>query len=240
MLEPVIDGTSWWDVQGVWVEPVNERRQGISGVQRVVDSQGAVYYVKRQTNHLYRSLRYPRGRPTLLREWLNLQFCAARGIPTAPPQFFDMRKSVRGWEAVLVTRGLDGFISLEDGIRGGRWTCTERRKILLALAELLVPLHRAGRKHGHLYPKEILVRTEPELSVALLDWEVARYVGLARWAAQSDLARLWRSLIALDVGDADRRAFLERYCALAGLHDLQLRGVPALTDEPSCSRPSAT
>jgi len=221
-------GPSWWDVRGEWAEPPNERRNGTSGVQRVVDPQsGATYFVKRPVNHLYRSLRHPSGRPTLLREWRNLQRCAKLGVPTAVPLFFDMRVGAAGWEAVLVTQALEGYASLEQGLREGRWSAPRRQQILLKVAEAIAPLHLAGRKHGHLYPKEIFVRDGASVAVAFLDWEVARWVGLPRWAAQSDLARLWRSLAELGVGDDDRRAFFSHYRSLTGLSNLRLRGVAA-------------
>ncbi len=224
-------GCTWWDAEGEWVEPPNVRRNGFSGVHRVTDARtGTAYYVKRQTNHLYRSLRYPTGRPTLLREWLNLRRCAALGIPVAAPVFFDMRRGQEGWEAVLVTRALENYASLEHHLRHAGWTAAQRRAVLLALAAMLAPLHMAGRKHGHLYPKEIFVRTAPSVDVILLDWEVSRYAGSVRWAAQSDLGRLWRSLIDMGVPESERAEFLRYYQGLTGLANLRLRGVPALRE----------
>lgn len=217
----------WWSVQGEWVEDVNQRRGGTSGIQRIVDAHsGALYYIKRQVNHLYRDLRFPGGRPTLLREWLNLHRCAELGVPTATPVFFDMRKGTGGWEAVLVTRGLDGYVSIEEGVSRQLWTREQWHEILIVLAQVLAPLHRARRKHGHLYPKEVFVRTRPAIAIALLDWEIGRYVGRRRWAAQSDLGRLWRSLMELGVSDEDRRLFLAHYQSLTCMHDLSLRGIP--------------
>ncbi|MVW77462.1 lipopolysaccharide kinase InaA family protein [Bordetella sp. 02P26C-1] len=218
---------SWWEAHGDWVEDVNQRRGGYSGIQKLPDPAGdRAYFVKRQVNHVYRDLRFPSGRPTLLREWLNIHRCAKLGVPTAEPVFFDMRKGAAGWEAVLVTRELPGYISLDEGIRKGRWTQAQRLDIWSALVRALAPLHRAGRKHGHLYPKEIFVRYESVAEIALLDWEIARYVGRSRWAAQSDLGRLWRSLIELGIGEAERRVFMDRYQAASGLGQLKLRGVP--------------
>lgn len=227
MPEKGLNASYWWTIQGQWVEDVNQRRGGTSGIQRIVDADsGSFYYVKRQVNHLYRDLRFPSGRPTLLREWLNLHKCAELGVPTAAPVFFDMRKGASGWEAILVTRGLDGYFSIEDGVSRRMWTRAQWREILIALAHAIAPLHRARRKHGHLYPKEVFVRTSPTIAIALLDWEIGRYVGRRRWAAQSDLARLWRSLASLGVSGDDRRAFLSHYESITGIRDLKLRGVP--------------
>lgn len=227
MSEIGLNAPYWWTIEGQWVEEVNQRRGGVSGIKRVVDADsGVTYYVKRQINHNYRSLRFPSGRPTLFREWSNLKRCAALGVTTPEPVFFDMRKGAQGWEAVLVTRGLHDYISLEEGITRAMWTAAEWQQILIALASALAPLHRSARKHGHLYPKEVFVRTRPTVSIAFLDWEMGRYVGSRRIAAQSDLARLWRSLIYLGVSDEDRRAFLSHYESITRIRQLKLRGVP--------------
>ena len=57
----------WWQKNGDWVEEPNVRRGGESGVQRLLDQSG-VLYAKKQVGHIYRSLLYPQGRPTVLRE----------------------------------------------------------------------------------------------------------------------------------------------------------------------------
>ena len=58
----------FWSQRGEWVEEPNVRRGGESGVQRIHASGGQLLYAKRQVGHFYRSLRYPFGRPTVLRE----------------------------------------------------------------------------------------------------------------------------------------------------------------------------
>ena len=76
----------WWSVTGEWVEEPNNRRGGFSGVPRVVLPQsGECYYVKRQRNHLFRSVRYPTGRPKLLREW--------QSMPSIRPNCWQRRSS---------------------------------------------------------------------------------------------------------------------------------------------------
>ncbi|OZI40290.1 InaA protein [Bordetella genomosp. 1] len=186
----------WWTVQGEWAEPPNYRRGGMSGVQRVTLEDGNAYYVKRQHNFLFRSLRYPLGAPTLLREWNNLQTFARLGVPTAPGVAFDMRREADGWHAMLVTRALDGYISLEEGFSCHRWDEPERARILTHVLDALAPLHSASRKHGHLYPKEVFVRPEADtVHVALLDLELSRRHLSRQRAARSDLRRLVNALL---------------------------------------------
>ena len=61
---------TWWACQGSWVEEPNQRRNGVSGVKILQqdDPTRPRLYCKRQTGHLYHSLRHPLGRPTILRE----------------------------------------------------------------------------------------------------------------------------------------------------------------------------
>lgn len=185
----------WWTVEGEWAEPPNYRRGGESGVQRVTLDSGDAYYVKRQCNFLYRSLRHPLGAPTLLREWRNLQRFASLGVPTAEMIAFQMRRVDDLWHAMLVTRALDGYVSLQDGLRRGLWDAGTRSAILPAVLDAIAPLHRARRKHGHLYDKEVFVRPADErVDVAFLDLELCRRHVSRRKAAESDLRRLIRSL----------------------------------------------
>ena len=189
----------WWNVQGEWVEPPNHRRGGDSGVQRVTLPDQQTYYVKRQHNFNYRSLSHPIGVPTLLREWRNLRLFAKLGVPTAQAVAFESRRINGVWQAMLVTRALDGYGSLHDGMQQGLWDANTRARVLTAVLDAIAPLHRSGRKHGHLYCKEVFVRTTGEqVDVAFLDLELCRRHITPRKAAESDLRRLFRSLC--DVG----------------------------------------
>ncbi|ARP90987.1 hypothetical protein CAL14_12370 [Bordetella genomosp. 9] len=207
--------SDWWSVQGEWAEAPNARRGGFSGVQRVVlRESGDCFYVKKQRNHVFRSLRYPSGRPTLLREWLSLRACARIGVPTPPVEFFDMHKAKDGWHAVLVTRGLQGYVSLKEGFGDRGWTAAQRIEALRAVAQALVSLHLARRKHGHLYPKEIFVdlSTSPP-AVAFVDWEMSRKCLTPAQAARSDVRRLLKSLCALGATTEEIEILLAEYRA---------------------------
>ncbi len=82
----------WWATQGPWVEEPNVRRSGTSGVQRVVHN-GTIVYVKRQTGHLYRSPRYPFGRPTVLREGRALTKLDQLDVAAPKPIFYGIRRT---------------------------------------------------------------------------------------------------------------------------------------------------
>ena len=60
----------WWQSPGTWVEPPNKSKGGLGGVRFVtLGPQGPSLYVKIQHGNLFRSLRYPLGRPAAVREW---------------------------------------------------------------------------------------------------------------------------------------------------------------------------
>jgi hypothetical protein len=67
------DFEALWSVSTDWHEAPNERRGGWSGVSRHVLADGSAIFLKRQENHLCRTLRHPiRGIPTFYREYRNI------------------------------------------------------------------------------------------------------------------------------------------------------------------------
>ncbi|OYD53331.1 hypothetical protein CGK74_14080 [Thauera propionica] len=203
----------WWRADGEWVEAPNVRRGGNSGVQRVTDASGRCLYVKRQTGHLYRTVRHPFGRPTVLREATALQALSALDIPVPVLDYCGARRDTGQWAAVLVTRALDGHQSLD------RWYAEPRdealrKTVLDELARLLARMHRAHWQHGCLYAKHIFVRERPQAelpNVALLDLEKARLRLSASRASKHDLAQLSRHRAPMP--DQDWRTFLASYQA---------------------------
>ncbi|MDQ2187061.1 lipopolysaccharide kinase InaA family protein [Alcaligenaceae bacterium A4P071] len=206
----------WWQWQGEWVEPPNHRRGGESGVQFVRDADGNGYYIKRQRNFLFKSLRYPLGRPTFLREARNLKRLNQLGVSTPKLVHFDMRRVGGIWEAVLATRELAGYVSLEQGLRDNRWPAHTRAKIYRLLAEHLLRMHRAAFKHGHLYPKEIFAHCDgddADPQIALMDLELGRRCLTAAQAANSDLRRLFHGLRKRGLSEDEIAIFRQVYSA---------------------------
>lgn len=201
---------SWWQIDGEWVEPPNQRRAGESGVKRVSHPELGQLYVKLQTNHCYRSLRYPFGRPTVWREYDALAACRSLGVPV--PEVLacvDQREPGR-WRAVLVTRALTGYRDLFA------W-CRRRDADLIkdaVFAEMLVQagtvigrLHAGGWMHANLYPNHIFAnheQGEAAVSAALIDVENSRRVGLHHRAAKRDLKQLRKRCQALRPGEWER------------------------------------
>jgi len=189
-----------WNQRGEWVEAPNTRRGGESGVQRI-SHDGELFYSKRQTGHIYRSLLHPFGRPTVLREERALLALAELGV-TVPQVVFcgAQRDPVHKWRALLVTRALDGFEEI------GRWYAAGGRerhgeavhdRLLQVLAENLARMHKGRWQHSCLYIKHVFVRVTGEgesakAEVALLDLEKCRQRLTARGAAFHDMSQLRR------------------------------------------------
>ena len=188
----------WWQVSGDWVEPLNERRGGTSGVIRHVPEQGPTLYIKRQEGHIFRSLRYPFGRPTCLREARALAHFRAMGFVVPVIRFFDLRKKDK-WHAVLVTETLpEDFVSLDNfypSARGQSLSAAMQEMIIENLATTLARLHKLRWQHSSLMPKHIFIRLlEPtdsdqpaRVEVAFLDLERARRQFSIKRASRRDL-----------------------------------------------------
>ncbi|MBS7663788.1 InaA protein [Pseudomonas lalucatii] len=220
---------SWWQRQGDWVEPPNERRGGASGVQRIRDEQNRLLYAKRQTGHLYRSLRHPFGRPTVLREFDALRGAHRAGVRVPEIVYCAAEHGRQGWRGLLVTAALEGFQPIEDWYaEGGRERHGERlhSRLLQQVASNLAQLHRARWQHGCLYIKHIFVRVSGEgesarAEAALLDLEKCRRRLTPARAALHDMRQLRRHS---SWSEADWQRLLDAYRAAYGR---DLRGLPS-------------
>ncbi|AYF90270.1 MULTISPECIES: lipopolysaccharide kinase InaA family protein [unclassified Pseudomonas] len=205
-----------WSLRGEWVEEPNRRRGGESGVQRVVLGDGRQWYVKRQVEHLYRSLRHPFGRPTVLREREALLAVERLGVRVPRVVFGGVHRCpLQGWQGLLVTEALEGFIEFE------RWYAAQvgegaKHLVLQQLAATLARLHRGGWQHGCLYAKHVFVRPAGEgglPEVALLDLEKARRRLSSKRAALRDL---WQFKRHSSLSEADWQVLIYGYEAAFG------------------------
>ncbi len=112
-----------WTLQLEAVDEPNTERGGWSSVYRL-DLGEAAFYLKRQSNHLTRSLLHPFGEPTFAREFRNIRRYAALGIPALQAAFFAERKLPGERRAVLLTRALDGWQDLDAWLPN--WTRSRR------------------------------------------------------------------------------------------------------------------
>lgn len=187
---------SWWAKQGEWVEAPNVRRGGESGVQRIHDDDGNLFYAKRQTGHVHRSWLHPLGRLTVLRERDALIGATQAGVNV--PQI--VYCSTSGERGLLVTAALEGYQTIEDWYAAnGREQYGEalHSQLLTLVGHTVARLNRARWQHGCIYAKHVFVYIEGEGAaakphVALLDLEKCRQRMTSKQAALHDMKQLRR------------------------------------------------
>lgn len=217
-----------WSLQLDAVDATNSGRGGWSSVYRL-DLGGLGYYLKRQSNHLTRTLLHPFGEPTFAREMRNIHRYQRLGIPALRAAFFAMRRVAGKQCAVLLTRALDGWRDLDSYLPA--WSSmveAEHLAILASIGSLARKLHGARQMHGCFYPKHIFLREQEDGSyeACLIDLEKTRPLILSRRDRVKDLETLLRR--AHIWSEMDIRHFLLAYLGDSAhvdtwLHELQRR-----------------
>ncbi len=163
----------WWATEGDWVEEPNYRRNGMSGVQ-CVERNGKKLYVKRMTHHLFHSVRYPFGRPTIVREVAVIKELERAGVIVPKIVFGEAVKVEGEWRALLVTEDMAGFISIADWYARhavSPYSDEVRQAMLKAVALAFKKMHSVNRQHGCCYVRHIYVKTEGKAEAGFLDLE---------------------------------------------------------------------
>ncbi|HEX6736608.1 MAG TPA: lipopolysaccharide kinase InaA family protein [Azonexus sp.] len=183
------DFADWWTAPGDWVEEPNQRRSGWSGMMRLHHA-GRTYYVKKQCNHLCRTLSHPFGWPTVSREFANIRRLQALGITVPTPVFHGSRRTADGLEGLLITEELVDFAALDT--QADR-SPAEKSRLATAVGRMLGRMHAHNLQHSCLYDKHIMVRWQDgQPTIALIDLEKLRRAWLPGHAARHDLDQLKR------------------------------------------------
>lgn len=210
-----------WNAEALDVDVPNRERGGISTVSLLTleDAQGQIQhlYLKRQTNHLARSLARPMGEPTFSREWRSIRRYHALGIPTVDAGWYGERREGNEWRAILITFELDGRDDLAHvHEHWAQLDDTQRHQVITASAGLVRRIHQAGMMHGCLFPKHLfLSRPDAQrmgvevMDAVIIDLEKTRRFVLRRHECLRDLYVLWRRLDAWQ--PQDWRKFLTVY-----------------------------
>ncbi|MFO7704318.1 MAG: lipopolysaccharide kinase InaA family protein [Halopseudomonas sp.] len=177
-----------WALQLDAVDAPNTSRGGWSSVYRLdfLDARGVSrgFYLKRQDNHLTRSLRHPLGEPTFAREFRAIQEYASQGIPALQSVYFAQRRLEDHQQALLLTEALDGYEPLSTWFEawdGLDWR--SKQQLILAAAKLVRSLHQAGKVHQCLYPKHVFIKADRQgVDARLIDLEKTRRA----WFGQAD------------------------------------------------------
>lgn len=199
---------SLWDADLSWFEEPNRRRNGWSGVSQHVlkrpEGGTLAVFIKRQQNHNFRTLLHPvRGLPTVYREYRNIRRMKKHGVPCPDLVFYGHRIAGRQWQAILVTRSLEGYRPLEDSLGAIEQDNLDARRALIAsVAQTLSQMHRHYLRHSCLHAKHIFVRAEHaggsngegtcRFDAAVIDLEKMRVFFPVSRLAIHDLDQLYR------------------------------------------------
>jgi hypothetical protein len=190
-----------WALELDWFEEPNQRRGGWSGVSRCdleLPEGGKVgVFLKRQENHITRTVLHPFGMSTFIREIQNILRFKKASIPALEPVYFAVRKIDSDLRAILCSEALDGYVPLENLVK--RWS-TEgwpdrktRQRLMQAIAVVMSRMHDHKIQHNCFYPKHIFVRfNETAIDIRIIDLEKAKVKILRRYASFRDLYTLNR------------------------------------------------
>lgn len=193
----------WWATKGDWVEEPNHRRNGMSGVQKI-EQNGKTLYVKRMTHHLFYSLRYPLGRPTIVREIQVIKELEQAGV-IVPKIVYGKALKIDGeWRALLVTEEMAGFTCISEWYEeqpNNPATDEIRLTMLRQVAQAFKGMHSIRRQHGCCYVRHIFVKTEGKIEAGFLDLEKSRRRWLREKAIRHDFAQLEKHLAPIPPAD---------------------------------------
>ncbi|MDR1163304.1 MAG: lipopolysaccharide kinase InaA family protein [Candidatus Accumulibacter sp.] len=199
-----------WALELPMVDEPNVDRGGWSAVCRL-EIGGRGFFLKRQCNHLTRSVSAPFGEPTLAREFRNIARCRARGLPVVEASFYAERRGCGGVRAVLMTHALDEWRDLLTSLDDARVDGVRRHKLLAACGALARRLHYAGLIHCCFYPRHIFVReiAGGGYETRLIDLEKIRALVFGWRDRVKDLEQFQRHTPILDA--REERVWLSRY-----------------------------
>lgn len=200
-----------WNLELKAVDEPNTERGGWSSVAKLTLGEQS-FYLKRQINHLTRSLQRPLGEPTFAREMRNIQRYQQLGIPALHAAYFAQRKVGKQQHAILITYGLTGWQDLDHWQQQWLELSSEQQQgIIQACAKLARTLHRAGQMHGCFYPKHIFLQEQAAgFTAQLIDLEKTRPLLLGQRDRIKDLEPLFRRSRHV-WGRAQMQLFLQSY-----------------------------
>ncbi len=182
-----------WDLPREFVEPVNQRRGGWSGVSRLLlpqaDGNPGHWYLKRQERQSRYSWRYPLGAPTFRYEIEALRHGLRQHWPSVQLEAFGLSCASQRQRALLLTREI--ALPTLAAFEGTPGVLLDSRPALTAIGRALFNLHATGWQHGALFPNHMFIDLQ-QGKLQLIDFERARKRLFAADAASADLTQLLR------------------------------------------------
>lgn len=205
----------FWDKEGEFVEKLNKRGKGWSGVivskqKNTEDNTDERICIKKQENYVsYSFFHFIRGTLTIENEIKNLNYCSKHGINTPEIVYSDKRKLKGKRQAILVTRFLEGYMPLSDIMSKDLFSKTQARKIVISkIANEVSKLHKMRMMHNNLYPKHIFIDPQ-KLEICFIDLEKSRKKLSSKSCTLRDLDVLNR--YTRSATNSDKLRFLKAY-----------------------------
>ncbi len=187
---------SLWHIPGQWVEEPNLRGSASWGgvIKYQHPETESSFFVKLQQNYTKRTLRHPfRGKNLARLEYDNFIKHHALRQFAAPPVLYAQRLTSGNLQSILVIKGLDGYLSLEDFMQTEQFleSTNYAKRALTSIGKMLFDFHSHGFLHGSLYKKHIFIQPNT-LDARLIDFERLSQLRCPRKAATDDLSRLFK------------------------------------------------
>lgn len=196
-----------WEVNSAWAEDPNHRRGGWSGVHcfdlNVARDIRQTVFLKKQSNHTCRTLFHPiKGIPTFRREINNILEFNKQGIATMLPLFYGEKKENGKWQALLVTKALDNYLSFDVYYERYSRNNPCKKENIKKIAAFIRNIHDKGFRYGCLYAKHIYVLGENNIKdICLIDLEKAKKSPFKKTRLLKDLSTLYRTMGHISVKD---------------------------------------
>jgi|TARA_B110000116_G_C16714106_1_gene525941 tRNA A-37 threonylcarbamoyl transferase component Bud32 len=212
------DFDSLWTLALTPVDRPNTDRGGRSEVARLSlkDADGAEqeFFIKRQVNHLSRSLTAPFGEPTFRRELRNILLYQRREIPALEAVLYAERKTSEGLRAIIITRALDDYRPLSELLSD--WSSfddAKKLKLLRTCGHLIGRLHSKRIAHRCCYPKHVFINLDLQPAARFIDLENARFSLMPIRDAINDLDAFIRRAQVFSDSDIEQliAAYLDSY-----------------------------
>ena len=186
---------SIWALDIGWFEEPNQRRGGWSGVSRydvtLADDRTGGIFIKRQQNHSTRTWRHPfKGILTFRREFQNLMLLHSFDVPTLEVLYFAERTVGDQRRAILISRELSGYASLENCMAYWQQHGLPERTIwhetIQRIAAVARRMHQHHIQQNCFMPKHVFIgELHGQMDVRLIDLEKAK----RRWTVERALLR---------------------------------------------------
>jgi hypothetical protein len=209
-----------WDSPIDWIDEPNRNRGGWSGVgrmQMLKHGERITLYVKKQQNHVSRSLVHPfKGEPTFAKEFSVIRYLSLHGVMVPRVVFFGQRSVKAGQQAILITENLESFHALNE-ISTTAMSLISKRTLVATVAQAIKNMHAAGIQHRALYPKHVFVKPLGDsFAVGFIDLEKSRKMIFPWLQSISDLITL--NYRTTDWGLLHRMYFFTKYFSITRLN----------------------